>query len=172
MTSRETVVNKALTGSEVKELLRRDFERQLASEGLLSEYISYGRVSWDIRLRLHMTNWMNPESESVLPSRPIATNLVDTDPALAAVEAPPLSLSPGEESIVSASELTHSIDSPNLERVNSGMPIPVMVKQHDGTVSEQKVTYPEPPDGTPAPDITIQDQSAEARQDWKLGDPQ
>lgn len=169
MTSREVVINKALSGAEVKDLLRRDFERLLANEGLLSEYISYGKVAWDLRLRLHMTNQSNPESDSVLASKLIANNVVELDPKLSAVEAPPLALAANESSIVSASELTHTVDSPNLERVVAGMPVPVVVKQADGTTSEQKVSYPPPDPATHEhPTVTIFDQSEQARVDWKV----
>ena len=168
MTSRETVVNKALSGEELKAILRRSFETLLASEGLLSAYMAYGRVGYDIRLRLHMTNWMNPESVSIIASRPIAENLIAENPSLAAIESPPLALAPGESSIVSAYELTHKIDSPNLERLHAGMPVPVMVRQGDGTITEQKIAYPDPPDGTPASAIEIRDQSEQARSDWKV----
>lgn len=172
MTGRETVVNKALSGAEIKNLLRRDFERLLANEGLLSDHIAYGRIGWDFRLRLHMTNWLVPESESTLSSRTPGRNLIDADPSLAAIETPPLKLAPDEPSVVTASELSHSIDSPNLERVTAGIPVPVVIRQHDGTTSEQKVSYPAPdPSQHAHPAVTITDVSEEARRDWNIKAP-
>jgi hypothetical protein len=172
MTGRETVVNKALSGDEVKALLRLDFERLLANEGLLSTHMAYGRIGWDFRLRLHMTNWMAPESESTLASRNPGQNLVRDNPKLAAVSTPPLEVPPDSQSIVSASEISHSVTSPNSERVTAGIPIPVIVRQQDGTTSEQKITYPAPEAGALVPEnIKITDKSLEARQDWNLQAP-
>src|SRR4051812_27137679 len=142
-TSKEIVINKGLNGEEVKQLLRRDFERLLANEGLLSHHVAYGRIAWDVRLRLHLQNPMSPESESSIASQRVGSNIITQDPSLAAIEKLPLSPAP-PDSVVSGIELSHTVESPNLERVNSGIPVPVMVKQNDGTTSQQQVVYPTP----------------------------
>ncbi len=57
--------------------------------------------------------------------------------------------------------------SPNLERVLAGLPVPVVLKQADGTVSEQKVIYPPPDPATHThPTVEIKDTSDETRTGW------
>jgi hypothetical protein len=159
MTSKELVVNKGLSGEETKQLIRRDFERLLSNEGLLSPHVAYGRIAWDVRLRLHMQNPLLPESESHVKSQRAGRNIIADEPGLAAVE--PLPLTPAPDSAtISASEISHEVSSPNLERVHAGLPVPVNVKQNDGTTTQEQVTYPKPdtsefpPPLTPITDVT------------------
>lgn len=168
MTSRETVVNKGLSGEEVKQLIRRDFERLLNNEGLLSAHVSYGRIAWDVRLRLHMENPMSPESDSQIGSQREGSNIIATRPELAAIERLPLTPAPAS-SVVSGQEVSHTVESPNLERVHAGLPVPVMVKQNDGTTSQQQVVYPSPDtDQFPPPTVKLEDVTDQVRSELKL----
>src|SRR4029077_13785113 len=130
MTGRERVANKALSGDEIKSIIKEDFDRLLSNEGLLSPHIAHGRIAYDITLRLHMDNPFNPESQSSTASRSIATNIVRDSPQLAAVEALPLA-APSPEAVAAGDRISRVIDSPNAERLRMGMPVPVEVKQMD-----------------------------------------
>jgi len=167
-TARETVPNRALSGAELKRILADDFERLLANEGLLSDHIAFGRVGYDLRLDLHLDNPYHPESSISLKSRPVAGNLVAASPELAAVESAPLA-DPSPEATVASRRRSRRITSPNAERVRVGLPVPVEVKQQDGTVTTEAITYPPEEaakhgDG----DVDEADVSDETRATWGL----
>jgi hypothetical protein len=136
-TANETLPNRALTGEELKELLRQDFERLLDGEGLLQPYIAYGRVGYEIILRMHLDNQMNGTSESAIKSRQPARN-ADSQPP---IDTPPL-VGASKDALVAGTILERQIDSPNEERIRAGMPIPVEVTQPDRTVTHEQVRYP------------------------------
>jgi hypothetical protein len=155
---RETVVNKPISGQELKEILRADFERVLEGEGLLSSYMAYGRIAYDITLRLHLDNPMRPESEVRIPS-----SFHADDPAL---EPSPLR-KPSPEAVVAGDNLHRAIKSPNEERLRHGLTLPVETRGQDGTVQTQQVKYPPQPELGPG-DMTITDDTPAAREAWKV----
>jgi hypothetical protein len=128
MTGRERVANKPLSGDEIKSAIRADFNKLLDNEGLLSSYIAHGRVAYDVILRLHMDNPFNPESESHIASVPATIT------------------NPSPELVVAEDRVSRSIDSPNAERLRMGMPVPVEVKQQDGTITTEQIKYPPQPE--------------------------
>ena len=124
-TSREIVSNRALSGTELKEILLRYFkEHVLDQEGLLSDYIAYGRISYEIRLILHLDNYTRPESTTTYRSRRAGNAEVEANPDLAVVEALPLADNPPDATL-SAATITGNITSPNVERIRAGIPVPV-----------------------------------------------
>jgi hypothetical protein len=127
----------------LKELIRADFERLLDNDGLLSNHIAYGRVSYDITLRKHLDNASRPEDVSSISSRRIATNIVSEHPELAAVEAIPLA-GPSPDAVVSGDRASRDITSPNQERLRAGLPVPVDVRQQDNTRVTEYIKYPRP----------------------------
>jgi hypothetical protein len=118
----EKVVNKALSGAEMKEIIRKDFDRLLDNCGELSHYVAYGKAGWKILLTLQTGNARSPESTSTI---------VGGDEV---------------EEVTGAKELEHQFDSPNQERLIAGMPIPVVTKALDGTTQTQMVQYPPQPE--------------------------
>jgi len=168
-TSREVTDNRALSGAELKRIIREDFDSLLANEGLLGDTIAYGKISYEVVLRLHLDNPLLRESESRTHSRPVSKQAVAATPALAAVTgAPPLKYPPpSSDAVVAAPAVSRNITSPNAERVRRGMPIPVEIEQPDRTRTTEFVTYPPDPslgDG----DVTFDDKTAEARQEWGM----
>ena len=161
MTSRETVVNKPLSGSEIKEIIRADVERLLEGEGLLSHYIAYHRLAYDITLRLHLDNPMRPESEVRVASQP--------SNSAPQVESAPLS-SPSREASASGVSVYRKIKSANEERLRHGLTLPVVTQGPDGTIQTEQVKYPPSPE-LGVGDIAITDASASARAEWKLTEP-
>lgn len=164
--SRETVVNKALSGSELKRIILADFERALDNDGLLSPHIAYGRISYTLIYRLHMDNPMRPESEMKIDSKPMGKNVVEGAPEYGAIEHPPLT-DATDDQVVSATTVDRVITSPNAERVRVGIPIPVRVKQMDGTTTEEQITYPPQPDLGDG-DVTVTDSTDEAEREWGI----
>ncbi len=131
----EKVVNKALNGKEMKEIIRKDFDHLLENCGELSHYIAYGRAGWKIQLTLQTGNPRSPEVVSIEEGG----DSIDID----------------NPDIISATELEHQFNSPNQERLIAGMPIPVLTKQLDGTTTTQMVQYP--PNEELKADIKISD---------------
>jgi hypothetical protein len=169
LTGRERAANVPLKGSELRELLLKDFTRLLDGEGLLSPHLAYGRLSWRIRLTLHLDNTIMPKSESVVASRPPATNALAEHPELAAIEPPPPLADPSPDSIASDRELTRVVRSPNVERVREGLSIPVEVKGQDGTITMERIQYPPDPslgDG----EVAIAEHTRDTSVDWGLLD--
>jgi hypothetical protein len=169
MSSRETVVNRALSGSEYKEILRADFSRLLDNEQLLSPHIAFGRVSHRLTLTIHVDNPFVPDSTIHQDSK--ATRDANGEFS-SPVESFPLT-SPSEANELGATELTRSITSPNAERLREGMPVPVHVKQQDGTTILDHIQYPKDafPD-LPAGEVMLNDITEAARQQYKIVEPE
>jgi hypothetical protein len=138
----ETVVNKALTGTETKELIRRDFERMLGNFGELSDYMAFGRVGWKITLVLQTANAYRPTAESSIEGG----------------EELPI-----DDAHTQATELQRQVESPNVERIRNDMPVPVKTKQLDGTIQTEYVKYKQddvpdlPPEQVEIQDVTPQE---------------
>lgn len=156
----ETVVNRALSGEELKTILRADFERLLEGEGLLSHYLAYGRISYDVTLRLHLDNPMMRESTVVVATKKSADGVISPPPLAGTTES----------AVASGTRVERSIDSPNAERLRAGIPIPVRAPQQDGTVTTELVKYPPDPSLGPG-DVKVTDVTPEVRQAWKLTEP-
>lgn len=160
-TSSETVVNKPLSGTEIKEIMRADFDRLLDGEGMLNAYVAYRRLAYTLTLQLHTDNPMRLESEVRLSSKPQAD--------APGIESPPLT-SPSAESTVAGTRLDRNITSPNEERLRHGLTLPVITRQPDGTTQTEQIKYPPQPE-LGAGQITQTDASAETREAWKVTTP-
>ena len=160
-TQSEIIANRPLSGTEMREIIRQKLDTLMENEGLLTHYVAYGRVAFTLTLKLHLDNSFQRESEIEVSSSPAPVN----DPNPTVLEAPPLA-DPSPDAIISATELDYSIDSPNAERLRHALPVPVDVKQHDGTVSQESVTYPKDEslgDGA----LTVKNVTPLARAAWK-----
>lgn len=155
-TGRETIINRRLSGTEARQLILADFETLLANEGLLSDHVAYGRIAWNIELRLHVENALSPDSRSFVESRANA--------ATPAVSPPPLD-SPADDAVIAGTTISRSVESPNAERLRTGFPVAMDVKQQDGTVSQQSTTYPV--DESVGSEAIIEDTSEKARAGWR-----
>jgi hypothetical protein len=151
-TATEKVLNKALSGAELSEILKHDFvDKLLPNEGMLSAYMAYGRVGYEITLRLMLDN---PAQRDYPPL------------TVTGGEALPLA-DPSPEATVGATTLTRQIDSPNAERVRVGLPIPVETRELDGTKQVQQIKYPPQPELGEG-QVKVEDTTAAARRHLKL----
>ena len=167
-TEREAVVNKALSGIELKQLILRDFTKLLDEDGMLTKYTAYGRCAYDIRLRIHTDNMTNRMGESFVNSRPESRHLLETQPQLGAMEGAPPLRDPSEDSQVGSVELLRNVNSPNAERLNAWMPVTVDTREQDGSKIQKSVTYPVPEAGEIAESVGMTDTTAQTRKDWDL----
>ena len=165
-TARETIVNKALNGEEVQSLLRRDFDRLLQNTGLLQKHIAYGRIGWSVVLTLHLDNPYHSEDITRTRSTPAGRNVVAEHPERGAIEQFPLADVSAEADLVSQT-LHREIDSPNAERIRSGLPLSAEVRNLDGTRTTEEITYPEDP-SLGEGDVRITDTSDAERQAYDL----
>lgn len=167
-TSREVITNKPLAGEELKFILREDFEKLLIAEGILTSHIAFGRVSYQLELRLHTGNIHLPTS--------ITTQRSILDPTRhPALEPPPLTPQPPRhDQFLSAHTLGRAITSPNLERIRHGLPVEIQHRTQEGSIEREKVVYPRDPDKMPGAegpgDMQIIETSAAARADWGVLD--
>lgn len=146
----ERAVNRPLSGTELAEIIRRDFEKLLDKDGMLRPHIGFGRVSYDIRLTLHLDNPAYPKHETGVRSALRSKQEIAAQTELSAVETDQPLKGPSPESIVSASQRTRKIDSPNEIRVGLGMPVAIDVRGQDGHIREEQVKYS--PDIARSPD--------------------
>jgi hypothetical protein len=158
--SKEAVVNRALSGDELKKLILADATRLLDNEGLLSPHIAFGRVGYTLTLRLHVDNPFIPDTTITSNTR--------LNKAIPVIEPAPLT-APSSESEVGAMELTRTITSPNAERLRESMPVPVLVRGQDGTTTTESIIYPKDsfPELGPG-EMMIQDATEMTRQAWQL----
>src|SRR5437773_8299791 len=96
----EKVVNNALSGTELQDILRADFDKLLKNEGLLSPHVAYGRLGYTITLKMHLSNPMLNDYPSITVKGGESVPLKD----------------PSKDAEVAAQMLHREIDSPNKER--------------------------------------------------------
>jgi hypothetical protein len=166
-THNESVPNRALSAVELKQILLDDFMRLLENEGMLAGTgMSFPRVGYTIGLALHLDNHLNSESHVSDSSKPLAHNVPDDTPGKGVLFTPPLA--PADDGVpaeVAATRLDRMIQSPNAERLRIGLPVPMEIRDHDGTVRQESAIYP-PDDTIGDGDVTITDTTAETRAKW------
>jgi hypothetical protein len=163
--SREIVLNLALSGDELKEIILADISRLLRAEGMLSSNAAFGKVAYTLALKLHLDNPFFPESLTRIDSQPATLRQVEDSPALASVMRPPLPSSATRS--VGGTVIHRDIASPNVERVRLGIPVPVLVEQQDGTKTVERVKYP--PEQAPVDDgMRVVDETEARRLGWNI----
>jgi hypothetical protein len=145
-TSRELVPNKPLSGEELATIIKADLASVLAQDCMLTPRVAYGRVSYEIRVTLHMDNPMMPSSVAVVQSKLAASDAVEARPELAALNPPPPLPDASDDATVYSTERHRDIVSPNVARIEHGMPISVIRPGRDtggNPISvEEGVIYP------------------------------
>jgi len=156
-TASEKVPNRQLSAAELRTLLEADFSRLLDNLSLLQSCSSFARVGWDLRIAIHIDNALQGAHDIGDHSRPVAGNIIngatgatpasrrEPRPELAAVTTIPIP-DATESAQLEAKSLHREIDSPNVERLRNGLPVPIERKQADSTTVLEQVTYP--PDET------------------------
>lgn len=147
-TSSERVVNKALSGTETKELILKDCQRLVDNEGTLAAHIAFGRVAWTLQLTIHTGNVYYPESTIKLDGSAPSEKLPLVDPP--------------DDSSLGQTTLHRNVTSPNEERVRVGMPIPVETRGQDGTRQTEMIQYPPQPELGEG-DVSVTDTTPEAK---------
>ncbi len=117
--SSEIVSNRSLSGRELLELVVADLRAMLERDGLFSPYVAFGRIAYDVEVRLHMDNLTYPEHKSRAASRP------------------PVLPDPSPDAIQVAKVRSREIRSPNVARIEAGLPICVQTRVGDQLVTKE-----------------------------------
>lgn len=163
-TASETVPNKALSGAELKTIMLERFKHLLAGECMLADHVAYGRITYDITLRMHVDNpFVIGPSVSTISAQPVGRNILQSAPEMGAIESgPPLREPLTREATASGSRISEEIKSPNRARLAAGLPVPVDVRQRDGSTLTESVTYPPQEDLS---DAKVEDITAQTRKE-------
>jgi hypothetical protein len=166
-TASETIPNKALAGDELVKILMEDFARLLSQDSMLAPHLAYGRIAYDITLRLHVDDpyTLGVPHTTTVASKPMGKNIVAAMPELGTLETFPLA-APSGAAMAGGERITRDIVSPNAERLRMGMPVPIDVVQRDGSTNSRTVTYP--PSGEEG-NVRLEDLSPEVTADVKKG---
>ena len=144
--AKELVANRPLRGDELAKIIEADVRDVLSRDCMLTSRVAYGRVSYELKVVLHMDNPAFSTSETVVRSRPPADDVAESSPELKAIEGPPPLANAGDDSYVAATERHRDITSPNVSRIEHGLPITVIRPGFDtggNAISiEEGIIYP------------------------------
>lgn len=140
-TAKEIVENRPLTGTELQTIIRNDFETMLSKQPMLNGIMAFGRVSYEVTLKIHIDNPSHPHHVFMHKSRPATVAEKIESPSKEALEPFPLT-GPSDDSLIMATETSHVIQSPNRARVEDGLPVSISVRNQGGHLEEKQVQYP------------------------------
>lgn len=166
--SKETIANTPLRGSELRRLIDADIAAILDADPMLGPSVAYYRVGYELTLKLMLDNPCYPQHDILVRSRRPSDQQIEADPQRAAVEPPPLA-NPSPDALVQAPQRTRQIASPNAARVASGLPVPLTIRGQDGHWEETEARYDPsqveiPPE---AMTVTDADRSEDVSREWK-----
>lgn len=142
-TSNELVANRPLAGSDLLKIIMEDVQRMLDGDAFLTGHVAYHRIAYELRLTLHMDNFSYPKSVTPVRSRPRSETERDDKPELAAIESGPPLVAPSKSAYLTSTELTRDIPSPNLARIEHGIPVTIMRRDpNTGGMVEENIKYP------------------------------
>lgn len=142
--SNERVPNKPLSGPELVQIIEKDVHDILSRDGMFNINIAFRRVSYEVRVTMHLDNPIYPEHVSTTLSRPAGKNVVEVKPELGALEPHPLADNErgkpelSEDETIFSQERHREIASPNMARVEHGIPLKIDKRNMDTGVMETK----------------------------------
>jgi hypothetical protein len=163
-TTSELVTNRPLSGTELGHIIRKDVDRMLSDDSMLGSLVAYGRISYEVRVTLHMDNCSYPTHVTSVHSRRAAKD----QPALSAIEAGMPLAKASPTSVVSAHETHRDITSPNVSRIEHGLPVEILRRDGAGQTQSESVHYPPEMADAKGPAAIITDLSDQVRQGFEL----
>lgn len=125
----ETVLNKPLSGSEVRRIILNQLERTLAGDSRLADYLAFPSFSFRLELALVLTGAPEPHDQL---ERVVEGGVGD------------ISSDPSQI----ATALTHHLEQsplpPNQARMENGLGIPVLTHDEKGRQIEKEIRYGQP----------------------------
>ncbi len=133
-----------LSGSELKRIILKDVEDVMSRDCVLSGVSAFGRVSYEVTLKLHFQNLSFPESSMKVVSRVPTEQEVAADTARANVEGEPPLEEKGDSMPAEtvAVERHREIDNPTQARVEHGLPVPIVKRNSEGKTEEATAKFP------------------------------
>ena len=165
--SSEQVANRPLGGREALECIVNDVRAILEKDGFFAPYVAYGRLAYEVTIKIHMANPLTPEHTVRVRSR--------AKPEEPAIEGPPpLVLVPDPltheepENVVLAVERSREIQSPNVARIANNLPITVTVHTGQGNLKTRELHY-DPATLSEQPEPVDRDMSDVVAEEWLKG---
>lgn len=162
-TSKELVVNRPLRGTELAKIVMADVASMLAKDTMLANHIAYGRITYSVRLTLHLDAQQPYVATAV--SRAPSDNQAEADPSLLSIATGPTLPDPSKDAYLSSVERTREIQSPNMARIEHGLPVTILAQGEHGHAVEKEVVYPPEAVEGISPQPTDVDMTAIARAD-------
>jgi hypothetical protein len=158
--STETIPQKGLSGRELQELIVGDLKELLSRDGMFQPHVAYGRISYEVEVRLHLDNFTYPKHLAILKSK--------SSKEKPQVENAPKLKDPSEGAIELDLQRTRNVVSPNATRIAEGMPVRVQVVE-DGKLVEKELNYDKEilPEGNTGRDVQDVDKSPGAQEGKK-----
>lgn len=168
--SNERIPNKGLAGPELLQIIEKDVHDVLTRDGMFSQNLAFGRVSYEVRVSLHLDNPLYPLHVSEVHSRPASIQQVAANAALEAIEFAPLKEPLTEDETVVSNERQRQIASPNMARVEHDLPMTIAKHNLDtGHIENKVIKYvgdtPDPADVGNV--IADKETSEDQRSKWK-----
>lgn len=139
--SNEQIKNRLLSGAELSKIIQHNVTDILGRDGMFTSRIAFGRVSYEVRVTLHLDNPSYPEHVSVTVSRPPSDQQAEANPALKAIELGMPLKNASEESMVIATEVTATISSPNAARIEHELPLITQALNANGYREDKEIKY-------------------------------
>lgn len=139
--SHEKLPNRNLSGPELASIIKKDVSNIIDRDGMFNNNISYARVSYEVRVSLHVDNPIYPMHVSTTQSRKASIQQVEADPQLMAIETAPLKEPLTQEEVVVSTERSRTISSPNASRVEHDMPLIHTVKDPQSGYVDKEINY-------------------------------
>jgi len=129
----DTIMNKPLSGTELKQIIMSDVERMLDMDSMLQAHYGYGRVSYQVNVKLLLDNPAYPEHTVKVSAKPNKAN-----PQVAAAPVKEVSA----EVVKMGRQRSRNINNPNLERVKHGLAIEQSyIDPADGKTKTRELEY-------------------------------
>lgn len=159
----EKVENRRLSGIELRKIIENHVSKMLLMDGMLAGHAGYGRVGFEVVIKLHLDNICYPEHVIKVRSQ---KNTTGGPP----IEYAPLS-NPTDQSVVVGLKHTKKIDNPNKERIKNGLPIPIeRVSKTTGHIEQAEIKY-DPADvglDKDPDDAVDEDVTKKVKSEWEL----
>lgn len=166
----ERIPNRNLSGPELAAIIIKDVQDIISRDGMFNLNISYGRVSYEVRISLHMDNPIYPQHITTVLSKGPSVQEAAASPQLTALEPPPLKAPLTEGEAVSSTEKHRVIMSPNMSRIENDMPLIQSVRDPQlGPVDKEvKYTGDKPDPASVGNATTEKDTTEQQRATWGL----
>lgn len=135
----EIVPNRPLASNELRQIIEADVHEILGKDGMFTGQIAYGRVSYRVTVEVLFDAFTMGKHVSNTNSAARPKDKLVNNPELSAIEPHPIK-NPSGDAVVSAHVRERFIASPNVARMEAGLPLTTTVREGQSLV-EKKIHY-------------------------------